>query len=127
MKNEKEGTQFPLETVYLRLFAIGSGEMFRKRHGMSFTQRTQRSQRGAAPLGCPVPIFHSSFFIMPFPDGSIRPYSLILPLRPLRPLRENIIFKSTHCKQRGALFNHVEAVAESRSGCEATAPGQPKW
>jgi hypothetical protein len=35
---------------------------------MSFTQRTQRSQRGAAPVGLPVPIFHSSFFIMPFPD-----------------------------------------------------------
>ena len=31
-----------------RLFAIGSGEMFRKRHGMSFTQRTQRSQSGTA-------------------------------------------------------------------------------
>jgi hypothetical protein len=46
MKNEKEGTPFPLETVYLRLFAIGSGEMFRKRDGMSFTQRTQGSQRG---------------------------------------------------------------------------------
>jgi hypothetical protein len=49
MKNEKEGTPFPLETVYLRLFAIGSGEMFRKRDGMSFTQRTQRSQRGVPP------------------------------------------------------------------------------
>jgi hypothetical protein len=29
-KNEKAGTPFPLETVYLRLFAIGSGEMFQK-------------------------------------------------------------------------------------------------
>jgi len=53
-------------------------------------------------LGCPVPIFHSSFFIMPFPDGSIGRYSLIPPWRPLRPLRENIIFESTHCKQRRA-------------------------
>jgi hypothetical protein len=35
---------------------------------ISFTQRTQRSQRGAAPVGLPVPIFHFSFFIMPFPD-----------------------------------------------------------
>jgi hypothetical protein len=70
---------------------------------MSFTQRTQRSQSGAAPLGCPVPIFHSSFFIMPFPDRSIGRYSLILPWRPLRPLREIITFQSTYCKQRGAI------------------------
>jgi hypothetical protein len=28
--------------------------------------------------------------------------SLILPWRPLRPLRENIIFQSTYCKERGA-------------------------
>jgi hypothetical protein len=34
---------------------------------MSFTQRTQRSQSGTAPSGFPVSIFHSSFFIMPFP------------------------------------------------------------
>jgi hypothetical protein len=112
---------------------------------MSFTQRTQRSQSHAAPLDCPVPIFHSSFFIMPFPadefhakdakdakgclpagcpvpifhssffilhssffimpfpDGSIGRYSLILPWRPLRPLREIITFQSTYCKQRGAI------------------------
>jgi hypothetical protein len=39
---------------------------------------------------------------MPFPDGSIGRFSLIVPWRPLRPLREIITFQSTHCQQRGA-------------------------
>jgi hypothetical protein len=67
-----------------------------------------RNDRKAVPppLGfpCPLPFFHFSFFIMPFPDGSIGRYSLFLPWRTLRPLRENIILQSTHCKQRGATF-----------------------
>jgi hypothetical protein len=36
------------------------------------------------------------------PLNFIGRYSLIPPWRPLRPLRENIIFESTHCKQRRA-------------------------
>jgi hypothetical protein len=76
---------------------------------MSFTQRDatiakRYRPRWASPVPSPFFIFHSSFFIMPFPDGSIGRYSLFLPWRTLRPLRENIILQSTHCKQRGATF-----------------------
>jgi hypothetical protein len=55
------------------------------------------------------PPSHAPF--APLPSGlvqlsallrSIGRYSFILPWRPLRPLRKNIILQSTHYKQRGA-------------------------
>ncbi len=81
--------------------------MFRKKHGMSFTQRTQRSQRGV-PHRCVFTgravarLLKKSLF---FPRlNNLGRHSLILPWRPWRPwrpLREIIIFQSNHCKQRG--------------------------
>jgi hypothetical protein len=71
---------------------------------MSFTQRTQRSQRGVPHrsvfTGRAVARFlKKSLF---FPRLSyIGCHSLILPWRPWRPLREISIFQSNHCKQRG--------------------------
>jgi len=58
--------------------------------------------------------------VVPLPTGSSRSYplsfighySLILPWRPLRPLRENIIFQSTHCKQRGAKKSLSHVIAD---------------
>ena len=67
-------------------FTMGSGDMFRKRDGMSFTQRTQRSQRGAADHAlarstAPLPSGFVQVSALPRSTGR---YSLIPPLRPLR-------------------------------------------
>jgi len=78
--------------------------IFRKRNGVSFTQRTQRSQRGSVdaeflmgPLfrslqkNTDLALFHSS-----------ECFSSVLPWRPLREIR---IDQSTHCKERGPCFS----------------------
>jgi hypothetical protein len=79
--------------------------MFRKRDGMSFTQMTQGSQRGVPRCSVftgKVIARISKKTTLLNPLSFIGRYSLILTWRPLRPLRDNIIFQSTHCKQRGA-------------------------